>query len=243
MFTEPAHTPFDLNFRVLGIPVRVHPLFWLVTLFMKPAASPKAAAIWVFAVFVSILIHELGHAIVARACGFAPWIVLHGFGGLAIYQPTYHNWKRQVLISLAGPGAGFFFAAFIAAAFRAAGHRVSVEFGFPFLLDISVADISNRNLDVLVQSLFFINIWWGLINLLPVIPLDGGQISRELFVAGCRYPQTGVIRALQLSLLTGGLIAIFAFVELHSFYIGLLFGFFAYQSFSALQTYSGGRPW
>jgi membrane protein implicated in regulation of membrane protease activity len=57
---------------------------------------------WVGACFVSILVHELGHALAARACGWEPWITLHGFGGLASYQPTYRSPQRHVLITFAG---------------------------------------------------------------------------------------------------------------------------------------------
>ena len=68
---------------------------------------------WIVAVFLSILIHELGHALVMRAYGFRPWITLYGLGGQASYDlPLCVHVEgigalAQVLISAAGPAAGF----------------------------------------------------------------------------------------------------------------------------------------
>ena len=115
---EPARTAGDLNFSLFGIPVRVHPFFWLITLFLGPIRSQRpdilyAVLAWILAVFISILIHELGHALVQRAYGYRPWITLYGLGGLAsydpaaVYQPRGSPTVRQILISAAGPGAGF----------------------------------------------------------------------------------------------------------------------------------------
>ncbi len=106
LFNEPSRTAYDLNFSLLGIPVRVHPFFWLVTLLLGLGANrePSFMLVWVGACFVSILVHEMGHALAAQAHGWHPWITLHGFGGLASYQPTYHSTSSQLLITLAGPG-------------------------------------------------------------------------------------------------------------------------------------------
>ena len=110
---EPPRTQADLNFSLLGIPVRVHPLFWLVALLLGRNLGDAGSVLsWIVAVFLSILIHELGHAAVMRAYGFHPWITLYGFGGLASYD--HGNAYRskgsqplgQILICLAGPAAG-----------------------------------------------------------------------------------------------------------------------------------------
>ena len=68
---EPPRTGGDLNFQLFGIPVRVHPLFWLIAVLLGISGDPQPAEIllWVVAVFVSILVHELGHALTMRAFG------------------------------------------------------------------------------------------------------------------------------------------------------------------------------
>src|SRR5260370_39885036 len=109
MFGTVAPTPYDLRFSLFGIPVRVHPFFWLVSLIMGwPLHEPKLILIWVACVFVSILVHELGHALTAKYFGWPPHIGLYSFGGYASYQPTWgHSTARTILVLIAGPGAGF----------------------------------------------------------------------------------------------------------------------------------------
>ncbi|MEM1305575.1 MAG: M50 family metallopeptidase, partial [Planctomycetota bacterium] len=110
---DPTPTSYDVNFRVLGFPVRVHPLFWVVALLLSQGATgglPVLVLIWVVVMFVSILVHELGHAVLQQWFGGRPRIVLYGMGGLAISQgPPVSAW-RQVAIALAGPLAGFLLA-------------------------------------------------------------------------------------------------------------------------------------
>ena len=62
LFQPPPPTQYDLRFAIAGIPVRVHPLFWLITILFGFSADLIQLLIWVFVVFVSILVHELGHA-------------------------------------------------------------------------------------------------------------------------------------------------------------------------------------
>ena len=79
MLAEPNRTPYDLNFRLFGFPVRIHPLFWLGAVLLGGWTFDlglEYAAIWVAVVFVSILVHELGHAIAFRTFGVDSHIVL-----------------------------------------------------------------------------------------------------------------------------------------------------------------------
>src|SRR5689334_25386966 len=87
LFHTPPPTRFDLNFSILGIPVRVHPLFWLISILFGGAANGLLGIlIWVVAVFISILIHELGHALAMRRYGQGSQIILHLAGGLTVPQ-------------------------------------------------------------------------------------------------------------------------------------------------------------
>ena len=233
--------------------MRVHPFFWVVAVLLGlrgNSENPVGLIIWVGAVFVSILIHEFGHALAARAHGWQPWVTLYGFGGLASYRPTYHDTRSQILISAAGPAAGFLFIALILSIVQASGHfvRIAPATGLPYWIffDWYGGDAPN-NLDLLIMDLTYINIFWGLVNLLPVYPLDGGQITRELFV---RFggPE-GVQQSLWLSVFTGAGLAVFGLVKLGSIFIALLFGYMAYSSFAMIQRqsgrggYGGGGGW
>ena len=54
---------------------------------IRPEIKPLHSFIWLAVVTVSILIHELGHAVAIRYYGYRPWITLYGLGGLASYNP------------------------------------------------------------------------------------------------------------------------------------------------------------
>src|SRR5262245_32950585 len=172
MLGNAAPTQFDLRFSLFGIPVRVHPFFWLFSAVM--GWNPRdinLMLIWIGCAFVSILVHELGHALTAQSFGWQPHIVLYSFGGYAAFQPTWgYTTARSVLVSFAGPGAGFVL--------------FGIVYGVRQLL-IQKGLLPHEGRQALYLKEFFedmmlINLGWGLVNLLPVIPLDGGQISRVL---------------------------------------------------------------
>src|SRR5262245_31536533 len=131
MFQEPGPSSGDLHFRLFGIPVRVSPMFWLVTVLLglrtDGATPPAELLIWIVVVFVSILVHELGHAFAQRRYGGRPWITLYGMGGLAACDDCDRRTSSQILISLAGPAAGFLFALAISVALMVSGRPVGVE--------------------------------------------------------------------------------------------------------------------
>jgi stage IV sporulation protein FB len=81
--------------------------------------------------------------------------------------------------------------------------------------------------------LLWVNIFWGFINLLPVYPLDGGHIARNVLLQV--DPADGVRKSMWVSVVTGALIALFAFFFLRSLYMAILFGFLAFQSYQSLQ--------
>jgi Zn-dependent protease len=259
MFGEPGPTQGDIHFKLLGMPIRIHPLFWLIAAVLGAnTGGVPEVLIWVAAVLVSILIHELGHALVIKAFGFHPWIVLYGMGGLTCHDPAEnYNSKAntplgQISISLAGPLAGFLLAAALLGSLYLAGygHQISYEQPFnlrPFWREvISLEDLIKgyhepSRLVGFVNDIFFISIFWGLMNLLPIYPLDGGHIVREILLYFNR--QDGIWQSLILSAFTAGLVAVFGLVKLHDYYIAIFFAFMAYESFTALQALSPGGRW
>jgi stage IV sporulation protein FB len=230
VFLEPSRTPYDLNFHVLGIPVRVHPFFWVVALLFGMGGSPEPGSIliWVGVVFVSVLVHELGHALTARYFGCQPWITLYGFGGLASFRPTFPGAAKHILILLAGPGAGFGLAALVMAAVHFTGNAIRF-----FNFEIGSGNyIANERLYELTFYLLYVNIFWGIINLFPVFPLDGGQIARQVLVS--LNPWQGMRQSLWLSVLTGALLAAFGLLSGQP-YLALFFGFLAFSSYQAVR--------
>ena len=250
LFGEPSRTQGDLNFSLLGIPVRIHPMFWLVALLLGiRSENARELLVWVAALTVSILWHEMGHALVQRAYGARPWVTLYSLGGLASYHPGDFSRGeqspalRQILISLAGPGAGFVLAAIVAGLVWITGHEIVVELGAPYGVMIIPRElVGSVPLTRLIFDLLFISVAWGLVNLMPVYPLDGGHVAREVLVAA--NPREGIRQSLWLSIITAAGLAVFGLLEWKSWFMALLFGYLAYTSYTTLQRYEGRvGPW
>ncbi len=216
-------TPFDLQFPLGRIPVRVLPTFWLLAVYIRwNPDRPDLMAIWVLCLFFSILIHELGHALVAEGFGYATEITLYHFGGFARFHPGYHFPPyRSLLISLAGPFAQFFLA----------GLTLAVMVGYT-LLEGPKHDYANAAF----SDLLWINIAYPILNLFPLLPLDGGQILQALLgMAGLR---TAAIWTLRVSILTGVLAAVLM-VNLGATGMAIMFGLLVMQNVQDLQA----RAW
>lgn len=258
---EPTPTQFDLNFHVFGFPVRVHPFFWLAAFILGGSGDGLSLLIWVVALFVSILIHELGHSLMMRRFGISSHIVLYMMGGLAIpdsfgFVARSRDTRSSILISFAGPAAGFLFAGVIILAIIGTGGQFKVDpaFGFPFYrFALNVLPGPEINpWEHLTHALLYVNIFWGLVNLLPVYPLDGGQIARSVMID--QDPGGGAIKSLWLSVFAGGGMALVGFAMLGSFFVAIMFGMLAVQSYMTIQQmrggggfggggFGGGKPW
>jgi stage IV sporulation protein FB len=230
-------TQLDLNFSVARIPVRVHPLFWLLALFLGMSLPPTALVIWIPVVFISILVHEMGHAVVIRQFGWWPSILLYTFGGLAIYRPTHRDPGKQMLISLAGPAAGFALALIVILVLRATGHPVSFQWGGPLGFGWGWrTPFENPHVQALAEFLLAVNIFWGLFNLLPIFPLDGGQFLRELLTF-LRVPDA-LVKSLWISVAVAVACALYM-IKLKMVFNAMLLGGLAFSSFQEIQIHSG----
>ncbi len=237
-------TRYDLRFSVAGIPVSVHPSFWLIAVLFGASGSLLLLPIWVVVVFVSILVHELGHALAFRLHSQRSRILLYFAGGLTIPEPVYWGSgtanvgltaNQQIFISLAGPGAGFLFAALVLGIVALTGGSIFPTrlLGFiPLPLDATVP-FGGIVVAALISMLLWVNIFWGVINLMPVYPLDGGSVARTIFVH--TNPIDGIRRSLWLSVIVGALVALAGFFLFRSVFIALLFALLAFQSYQALQ--------
>lgn len=187
--------------EIFGFPLRVHPtavfLILLLSFAFRGAGRNGASmAIMAFVVIVvSILVHELGHAFVARRMGLGPVeIMLHGFGGLASFSKRPTN-KQGFLVSIAGPLAGLTLGA-IAWLIE----PVMVKEGSHFLVAFGIG------------LLIWINIFWSLFNLLPMYPLDGGQVMWHA-LALKMSPYRARLITRQVSLATAAVIGVYALLQ------------------------------
>lgn len=246
LFQVPPPTRYDLRFNLAGFPVRVHPLFWLIAVLLGYSSGDIVQIlVWVAVVFISILVHELGHALAFRRYGLSSQIVLHFAGGLTVPESTYwgSRWanvalgpNQNLFISLAGPVAGFLLAALVMAGVVLAGGSILTSrlLGVIPLPAMALLPFGGNVLSMFVTALLWVNLFWGVINLMPVHPLDGGSVIRNILIQ--IDPVDGVRKSLWISVIAGAVIAIVAFFFLGSIFMAILFGFLAFQSYQSLQA-------
>ncbi len=225
MLSPVRPTDFDLDFTVFNIPVRVSPWFWIASAVLGWGALDRGVLmlmLWIFVVFVSILVHELGHAITAKWFGYDPRVLLYHFGGLAMYQPySRYTTGRALLITAAGPAAGLLLFGLVAV----------IALGL-YLAKVRLSEDMELFLWMWIQ----VNLFWSLLNLLPVLPLDGGRICQEILVHF--WPASGIAVSLKVSAAVGLLIAGIG-IALGAVYVGILFGMLAFGSVMELQARQG----
>ena len=172
-----------LKFRLFNIPIAVGTYFWIGSALLggNVATGPNAVAlllVWIACVFVSIIVHELGHAFAARHFGLQPAVELQGLGGVTRMFGRPMTRAESFWTTLCGPAAGFglYLAAFAADRWLRLSPGGDALYRTPTTLDLAAGSAMN--------FLLFINLWWTVFNLLPILPLDGGQMLRSLLGPG-----------------------------------------------------------
>ncbi len=173
----------DSRYRVLtlfGIPVYLSLWAILIAAFFGLQAlmgRQPELLLWLLLLTLIILLHELGHALVARRFGqHILGITLHLFGGLMEHAGPLSR-RQSIVVALAGPA-------------------VNLVLLIPALLLRAVLD-PNSFAGWLATALFWLNLVLLLFNLLPVYPLDGGQAFRAIL-----YQRLGAARARLISAVT-----------------------------------------
>jgi len=151
-----------VRFRLFGIPVDIQLSFFLIAAVLgwRPQASPGEVLVWMAVVLASVLVHELGHALVARRVGTDVSITLYALGGLTAWipRPDRATPGRRAIVAVAGPAV-----------------EIGAGFLVLFLLRSDAVPYS-RALDLFA----FVSIFWGIFNLVPIRPLDGGHLLASL---------------------------------------------------------------
>lgn len=196
--------------RIPGpIPISIHPLFWLVAALIGwvNGQSLFGMLVWIGIVFVSVVVHEFGHALTAVIFKQKARIQLVALGGLTSYEGPKLTFWKQFIIVFNGPLAG-----------------MGLVFLSYALLQLPMGPFGKSLFTVFLLA----NLFWSVVNLLPVLPLDGGQLLRialEGFFG---------IKGFRASLLIGAIISVFAsffFFVVQQFLIGAILFLFAFQSF------------
>jgi Zn-dependent protease len=200
----------DLSFLII--------IFLFVTTNYDPELGWKYALLWAPVLFVSILVHELAHAATIAAFGFGTsHVVLGGMGGVTINERRAKHWQ-DMLISAAGPFSSFALA-------------------FIVFLIIQRSTFVHRDpmFAALMPMLLSANILWGLFNLLPVPPLDGGRALRNLLRIFLRERIAFVI-AVWIAIVTGAAVAIWGATN-RQYFLAAIMAWFAFNNFQAWEDY------
>jgi stage IV sporulation protein FB len=204
LLQEPARTPYDLEGHIFGVPWRIHWHFWplAVLLGIQPISMSgegfgwklQFMLIWVACVLVSIMLHELGHVWAGMSFGRRSHIVLYSFGGLAVGAGEVPRSWQRIIVFLAGP----------AAQFALCGVLKAVLWKFP-------QEHWQQTAQLTVDCIFWINLIWAALNLLPIFPLDGGQVSLEIW--NWFSPNNGLRYAMIMSIATALLLTVNSIAE------------------------------
>lgn len=202
------------------------PSFWVITVILGASGDVSTVSIsaWVLAVTVSIIIHELGHALTARHFGSQPEILLHSMGGLTSHGRVTSRLKDTLIIA-AGPGAGFLFIGTLFVVMLATGTELHFKSSVPW---VGWQPFGVTFTEKLFFYMAYINIGWGLINLFPVLPLDGGLLLKnalESFMG-----RKAGVTTLALSTIFAVATAGYFYYRMQSVFMLLMFGYFAVMS-------------
>ena len=185
------------RFQLAGFPVQIHPFFFLTAVAMgfQWLSQPSKLVVWFCVFFASVLVHELGHALMFRRWGVGSSIELHGLGGTTTPEEGALLSHRQNLwVSLAGPGAGLLLAGLAWALYK-----------------LTPLGRAGGLVEFTVWYLLWANLVLSVFNLLPIYPLDGGH------ALGAVIRRRGGARAEWLvhliSLVTAGALIVFAIVR------------------------------
>jgi stage IV sporulation protein FB len=149
---------------LLGLPTRIHAMFWVTILVLgwpsHAPHGPASIALWMLVATLSIWLHELGHAMLARQRGVVFAIHLHATGGSTEWRPLGTlRWHWRAAVIAGGPLAG----------------AACVLVAWP----LTHLTLSPR-LALAAHDLLWLNGAWTAFNLLPMEPLDGGQLLRAI---------------------------------------------------------------
>lgn len=151
--------------NISGIPIRIHLSFflllgWVAFEEFQRSGQPIQEVLFIVAIFACVLLHELGHALMAKRYNIKTRdIVLYPFGGIAALMGQAKPFP-ELLIAVAGPLV-----------------NVVIAAALYFILDFSTVEEMLVNPGILTR-IFIANVFLVVFNMIPAFPMDGGRILR-----------------------------------------------------------------
>lgn len=224
--------PGEIRFRIGSVPVIIQPYFWLTAVILSSGwfnMEPRPWPVFTFilGVFVSILIHELGHTWLGMSFGARDVCIrLTGMGGEAAGANISSLWWKRVLVTFAGPAIQLILA------------------GLLHLLIFHTEFLGKEHpiFAIFVFQVYLVSLLWGLINLIPIFPLDGGRIVLEILQRTIPSQSEKLSALLSICLLIGILYYIYNFAHQYfSIFNMLILGLLAITNLERLQRATARR--
>ncbi len=201
MQAQNSHS-WTLRFSLLGIPVSIHPMSWVVLALLGGAFGVSNSEdlnemlLFVVAGMLCLLVHELGHALSGRATGaLVEGIEISGLGGTTRFAMLPQQRWCHVLTVLAGPLASLVLVGLFGLAFGLhlgnawAGVRLAylmpwceylpLDLQQQIMIGMHTHDVSTFWMQFYAVGML-VCFWWSVFNLLPIFPLDGGRFLATL---------------------------------------------------------------
>ncbi len=207
--------------RVAGIRILVHWTFVLLLGWVAMSEAQRGSDLFttllamgfILAVFLCVVLHELGHALTAKRYGIkTKMITLLPIGGVASLERMPEKPDQELLIAVAGPAVNVVIAFILWLVLPSLGGTLNEE----FFMRITPANF--------FYLLLFVNVILVLFNAIPAFPMDGGRVLRALLAF-----KLGRVRATQIAANLGQLLAIgFVFIGFFSNPFLILIGVFVF---------------
>lgn len=210
-----------VEFTLFKIPIRVEPAFWitigLLGFLSNTGGSASGDAVlmgtllFVLAGFISILIHELGHALMIKKYKLPTQIVLSSFGGYATHPGGILTRMQSFLVTLAGP-------------------LIQLVFGLALLMARPYLNLPDSMIQIFYFYLIVVSIFWAVLNCIPVLPLDGGRMLEAAM--GPRRMKTTLL----ISMLVAAAACVYGF-SIGQPFLGIFMAMFAFQNYQAWERF------
>jgi Zn-dependent protease len=209
---------------IRGTTMTVDPSFFFLLIFFlvmnyRPELGMRYALLWIPVLFVSVLLHELAHAAMFGLFGYGPsQVVLGGMGGVTVNQTAGRDTRpwHDVVISVAGPLSGL---------------ALALLAGWLQLQRIG-ADPMMRAFLPMLQSA---SVFWAVLNMIPLRPLDGGHATRSFFRMFMKE-RGAFIAAAWIGMIGGAAATILCAIN-RQFFLALFIGWMTFQQFQQWQDF------
>ena len=207
-----------MKFKVFNLPIHVNSSFLIVVAILSAMNSGNDSRLMVFrfvALFSAVLVHELGHALVARWYGMKPEIELNFIGGQASWVELKRlDYRKRCLITFAGPGVGLLFGV--------------IFYGLVFFVH-ALPPVMRDFLREHYYYYFLLNIF----NLIPIYPMDGAQGLE--FLIGWVKGHVNQLTVHKISFNTA-VVCVGLSLYVGQWPIALILGYFGYMSYRRLKA-------